>query len=70
MAPIVHPGRQLKRELTVREFSANRLALVLGVPFRPHHRYPDAAVAVAEKGLESVPVEERDHHRVMSCDSS
>ena len=26
MAPIVHPGRQLKRELTVLELSANRLA--------------------------------------------
>ena len=31
MAPIVHPGRQLKRELTVRELSANRLALDLVV---------------------------------------
>ncbi len=32
MAPIVHPGRLLKRELTVRTLSANRLALDLGVP--------------------------------------
>ena len=32
MAPIVHPGRLLKRELTARSLSANRLALDLGVP--------------------------------------
>jgi addiction module HigA family antidote len=32
MAPVVHPGRLLKRELTSRELSANRLALDLGVP--------------------------------------
>ena len=32
MAPIVHPGRLLKRELTARSLSANRLGLDLGVP--------------------------------------
>ena len=32
MAPAVHPGRLLKRELGVRKLSANRLALDLGVP--------------------------------------
>jgi addiction module HigA family antidote len=32
MPPIAHPGRLLKRELTVRKLSANRLALDLGVP--------------------------------------
>ena len=32
MAPVVHPGRLLKRELASRALSANRLALDLGVP--------------------------------------
>jgi antitoxin HigA-1 len=32
MAPAAHPGRLLKRELTVRSLSANRLALDIGVP--------------------------------------
>ena len=32
MAPVVHPGRLLKRELSIRSLSANRLALDLGVP--------------------------------------
>ncbi len=32
MPPIVHPGRLLKRELSARALSANRLALDLGVP--------------------------------------
>lgn len=32
MAPIVHPGRFLKRELAARDLSANRLSLDLGVP--------------------------------------
>ncbi|HWZ39193.1 MAG TPA: HigA family addiction module antitoxin [Bradyrhizobium sp.] len=32
MAPIVHPGRLLKRELTARKLGANRLALDIGVP--------------------------------------
>ena len=32
MAPVVHPGRLLKRELTVRKLSANRLSLDIGVP--------------------------------------
>ena len=32
MAPIVHPGRLLKRELAARKLSANRLALDIGVP--------------------------------------
>jgi len=32
MAPVVHPGRLLKRELAARSLSANRLALDLGVP--------------------------------------
>jgi antitoxin HigA-1 len=32
MAPIVHPGRFLKRELATRTLSANRLALDIGVP--------------------------------------
>jgi antitoxin HigA-1 len=34
VAPIAHPGRLLKRELTVRSLSANRLALAIGVPGR------------------------------------
>jgi len=29
---LAHPGRLLKRELTARELSANRLALDIGVP--------------------------------------
>ncbi len=32
MAPVVHPGRLLKRELTARKLSANKLALDIGVP--------------------------------------
>ena len=32
MAPIVHPGHLLKRELTTRKLSANRLSLDIGVP--------------------------------------
>lgn len=32
MAPVVHPGRLLKRELAARKLSANKLALDLGVP--------------------------------------
>jgi addiction module HigA family antidote len=32
MAPVSHPGRLLKRELTARKLSANRLALDVGVP--------------------------------------
>jgi addiction module HigA family antidote len=32
MAPIVHPGRLLKRELAARKLSANRLALDIAVP--------------------------------------
>lgn len=32
MAPVSHPGRLLKRELSARGLSANRLALDLGVP--------------------------------------
>lgn len=32
MTVIVHPGRLLKRELSARSISANRLALDLGVP--------------------------------------
>lgn len=32
MAPVVHPGRLLKREMTARDLSASRLALDLGVP--------------------------------------
>jgi len=32
MPPIAHPGRLLKRELTARTLSANRLALAIGVP--------------------------------------
>ena len=31
MPPIAHPGRLLKRELTSRNLSANRLALAIGV---------------------------------------
>jgi addiction module HigA family antidote len=31
-APVVHPGRFLKRELATRGLSANRVALDLGVP--------------------------------------
>jgi len=32
MAPIVHPGRFLRRELAARGLSGNRLALDIGVP--------------------------------------
>jgi addiction module HigA family antidote len=32
MTPAIHPGRLLKRELSARKLSANRLALDLGVP--------------------------------------
>jgi addiction module HigA family antidote len=32
MPPVVHPGRFLKREMTVRKLSANRLSLDIGVP--------------------------------------
>jgi antitoxin HigA-1 len=32
MAPIVHPGRLLKRELAARKLSANQLSLDIGVP--------------------------------------
>jgi addiction module HigA family antidote len=32
MPPTAHPGRFLRRELTARSLSANRLALDLGVP--------------------------------------
>jgi addiction module HigA family antidote len=32
MAPVVHPGRLLKRELASRKLSANRLSLDIGVP--------------------------------------
>jgi addiction module HigA family antidote len=32
MAPAVHPGRLLRREIEARALSANRLALDLGVP--------------------------------------
>lgn len=32
MPPAVHPGRLLKRELSARALSANRLALDIGVP--------------------------------------
>jgi addiction module HigA family antidote len=32
MAPVVHPGRLLGRELKARMLSANRLALDIGVP--------------------------------------
>ena len=32
MPPAAHPGRLLKREIAARGFSANRLALDLGVP--------------------------------------
>ena len=33
MAPAIHPGRLLRRELTARALSANRLAINLGVPY-------------------------------------
>lgn len=32
MAPAIHPGRLLRRELDSRKLSANRLSLDLGVP--------------------------------------
>ena len=32
MAPVVHPGRLLKRELVASKLSANRLSLDIGVP--------------------------------------
>ncbi len=32
MAPVIHPGRFLKREMAARKLSANRLSLDIGVP--------------------------------------
>ncbi|MGQ0484581.1 MAG: HigA family addiction module antitoxin [Hyphomicrobiales bacterium] len=32
MAPVVHPGRLLRREMSARNLSANRLAIDLAVP--------------------------------------
>ncbi|WP_298243644.1 HigA family addiction module antitoxin [uncultured Bradyrhizobium sp.] len=32
MPPLVHPGRLLKREMTVRGLSANKLSIDIGVP--------------------------------------
>ena len=32
MAPVVHPGRLLKREMAARKLIANRLSLDIGVP--------------------------------------
>ena len=32
MAPVIHPGRLLKREIVARKLSANRLSLDIGVP--------------------------------------
>ena len=32
MAPVVHPGRLLRREIAARKLSANRLSLDIGVP--------------------------------------
>jgi antitoxin HigA-1 len=32
MTPALHPGRLLRREITARDLSANRLAIHLGVP--------------------------------------
>jgi antitoxin HigA-1 len=32
MAPAIHPGRLLRREMEARKLSANRLAFDLGVP--------------------------------------
>ena len=32
MIPAIHPGRLLRREMTARDLSANRLAINLGVP--------------------------------------
>jgi len=54
MAPVVHPGRLLKREMVARKLSANRLSLDIGVPSgritdilngapRDHGRYGGAA---------------------------
>ncbi len=32
MTPAIHPGRLLRREIVSRQLSANRLAILLGVP--------------------------------------
>jgi antitoxin HigA-1 len=32
MTPAIHPGRLLRREMSARDLSANRLAILLGVP--------------------------------------
>jgi antitoxin HigA-1 len=32
MTPAIHPGRLLRREMAARSLSANRLAILLGVP--------------------------------------
>jgi antitoxin HigA-1 len=32
MTPAIHPGRLLRREMAARDLSANRLAILLGVP--------------------------------------
>ena len=40
MAPVVHPGRLLKREMVARKLSANRLSLDIGVPSDRHPQWP------------------------------
>jgi len=46
MAPVVHPGRLLKREMLVRKLSANHLSLDIGVPSGPYHRHPQCGRAI------------------------
>ena len=49
MVAATHPGRLLKRELTARGLSANRLALDIGVP---SGRITDISVVESERGAE------------------
>ena len=53
MAPVVHPGRFLKREMEARKLSANRLSLDIGVPSgrtdlpMPRDKHPRAGHAAS-----------------------
>jgi hypothetical protein len=46
MAPVIHPGRLLKRELVARKLSANRLSLDIGVPSGRIFNHPSCAISL------------------------
>jgi antitoxin HigA-1 len=50
MAPVIHPGRLLKREVAARNLSANRLSPDIGAP--PGRITDDIGVVEREKGAE------------------